>query len=452
MKNEPQQKSITTNSARNIVILLVAVIVGAAAITFAVAQNANPATKNPLVSAVDKAAQTSPAAPTLPKTKSTATATNPAVADGAAPAATASADAATIDAKNSAAVEAAIAKVLQGVVKADDMPGMAAAVIMNGKILGAAAAGVRKRATPDPVLRDDPFHLGSCTKAFTATLIGILVDEGKLKWDSTIGELIGREINGINPDYAPVTIDQLLHHRSGAWPNGPSEVWKAAQNANGTPVEQRLLYVESILSQPPRFPAGKYLYSNAGYAILGFIAETITKTPYETLMEQKVFIPLGLTSAGFGNAGSEKELTAPYPHLETGAPTFLDNPKAITPAGLIHMNVTDWAKFCLVHLGHQPTPPLLKPQTLEHLHTLAGDVAEDKFGYACGWMRPNRDWAGGRTLHHAGSNLLNYCVVWLSPQKDFGVLAATNQGGKKAEAAVNEACTALIDEFLLNKK
>jgi hypothetical protein len=48
--------------------------------------------------------------------------------------------------------------------------------------------------------------------------------------------------------------------------------------------------------------------------------------------------------------------------------------------------------------------------------------------------------------------LLNYCVVWLSPQKDFGVLAATNQGGKNAEAAVNEACTALIDEFLLNKK
>ena len=439
MKNAPHQKPIASNSARHVVILLVAVIIGAAAITFAVAQNASPANRTPVAGAGEKPAQNSPAPSATTKTQSPATTTP-------------TTNAATVESINPAAVEAAIAQVLQGVVKSKDMPGMAAAVIVNGKILGAGAAGVRKKGMPDPVLRDDPFHLGSCTKALTATLIGILVDEGKLKWDSTVGDLIGREINGINPDYMSVTIDQLLHHRSGAWPNGPSEVWKAAQNANGTPVEQRLLYVESILSQPPRFPAGKYLYSNAGYAILGFIAETITKTPYETLMEQKVFIPLGLTSAGFGNAGSEKELTAPYPHLETGAPTFLDNPKAITPAGLIHMNVTDWAKFCLVHLGHQLTPPLLKPQTLEHLHTLAGDVAEDKFGYACGWMRPNRDWAGGRTLHHAGSNLLNYCVVWLSPQKDFGVLAATNQGGKNAEAAVNEACTALIDEFLLNKK
>ena len=439
MKNAPQQKPIASNSARNIVILLVAVIIGAAAITFAVAQNASPANRTPVAGAAEKPAQNSPAPSATTKTQSPATTTP-------------TTNAAAVDAANPAAVEAAIAQVLQGVVKSKDMPGMAAAVIVNGKILGAGAAGVRKKGMPDPVLRDDPFHLGSCTKALTATLIGILVDEGKLKWDSTIGDLIGREINGINPDYAPVTIDQLLHHRSGAWPNGPSEVWSAAQRAKGTPEQQRLIYVESILSNPPRFPAGKYLYSNAGYAILGFIAETITNTTYEKLMEQKVFLPLGLTSAGFGSAGSEKELTAPYPHVETGLPNFLDNPAAITPAGRIHMNVTDWAKFCLVHLGHQPTPPLLKPETLEHLHTLAGEVGEDQFGYACGWMRPNREWAGGRTLHHAGTNTLNYCVAWLSPQKDFGVLVATNQGGKIAEAAVNEAASDLIDQFLLLKK
>jgi CubicO group peptidase (beta-lactamase class C family) len=269
-----------------------------------------------------------------------------------------------------------------------------------------------------------------------------------LKWDSTLGDLIGREISAINPDYAGVTIDQLLHHRSGAWPNGPAEVWDAARRAKGTPVEQRRAYVEAILEKPPRFAPGKYLYSNAGYAILGFVAETITNTPYETLMQQKVFQPLGLASAGFGNAGGEKEVTAPYPHLETGLPNYLDNPEAITPAGRIHMNVNDWAKFCLLHLGHQPNPPLLKPQTLEHLHELAGEVPEDKFGYACGWMRPSRPWAGGRTLHHAGSNTLNYCVAWLAPAKDFGVLVATNQGGKDAEAAVDQAASALIMKYL----
>ncbi len=447
MNNSSPQKSITATSARNIVVLLVCVIVGAAAITLAVAQNANPSIQNPAAPATNKYATPQGAPAKSPATVAVGQTSPLAPKDGL------TIPVSVVDNTNPAQVQAAITNVLQAIVKADDMPGMAAAVIMNGKILGAGAAGVRKRGMPDPVLVDDPFHLGSCTKALTATLIGILVDEGKLNWNSTIGDLIGRDINGINPDYVPVTIDQLLHHRSGAWPNGPSEVWKAAQRSTlKTPVEQRLSYVESILSQPPRFPAGKYLYSNAGYAILGLIAETITNTPYEQLMEQKVFIPLGLTSAGFGPAGRENELTAPYPHLETGGANFLDNPEAITPAGRIHMNVTDWAKFCLLHLGHQPTPPLLKPQTLEHLHTLAGEVAEDKFGYACGWMRPNREWSGGRTLHHAGSNMLNYCVVWMSPQKDFGVLAATNQGGKKAETAVNEACSALLDQLLLNKK
>ncbi len=200
--------------------------------------------------------------------------------------------------------------------------------------------------------------------------------------------------------------------------------------------------------QAAQAPVGKYVYSNAGYAVLGFIAETITNTPYEQLMQEKVFAPLGLTSAGFGNAGRSNALTAPYPHIQTGRPNFLDSPAAITAAGRIHMNMTDWAKFCLMHLGHQPTPPLLQPQTLEHLHELAGEVPVDGFGYAGGWMRPNRDWAGGRTLFHVGTNTFNYCVVWLSPLKDCGVLVACNQGGKKAQSAVDEAANELIARFM----
>lgn len=332
--------------------------------------------------------------------------------------------------------------------KTQSMPGMAAAVILNGKILGVGQAGVRRRDMPDPILRDDPFHLGTCTKALTATMIGVLVDEGKLKWDSTIGDLIGREISGITPDYASVTIDQLLHHRGGLSAHGPTEVWEAAKHAKGSAAQQRRVYVEAVLMQAAQAPIGKYVYSNAGYAVLGYIAETITNTPYEQLMQEKVFTPLGLTSAGFGNAGNAQKLSAPYPHIQTGQPNFVDSPAAITAAGRIHMNMTDWAKFCLMHLGHQPTPPLLKPQTLEHLHELAGEVPVDGFGYAGGWMRPNRDWAGGRTLFHVGTNTFNYCVVWLSPLKDCGVLVACNQGGKKAQSAVDQAANELIARFM----
>jgi len=443
MKNNQQQKPIASNTARRIVILLVAVIVGAAAVTFVVAQSANPANKNLLPGAANKTEQSAPASSTFTNTTSPAATTIDATPS--LPKSTAASADATI---NFTAVDNNISRILEAAANANNIPGMAAAVIVGGKILGVGQTGVRKRDMPDPILRDDPFHLGTCTKALTATMIGVLVDEGRLKWDSTIGDLIGREIGGIAPDYASVTIDQLLHHRGGFSPHGPTEVWEAAKHARGPAAQQRRVYVEAVLMQAAQAPVGKYVYSNAGYAVLGFIAETITNTPYEQLMQEKVFAPLGLTSAGFGNAGRSNALTAPYPHIQTGRPNFLDSPAAITAAGRIHMNMTDWAKFCLMHLGHQPTPPLLQPQTLEHLHELAGEVPADGFGYAGGWMRPNRDWAGGRTLFHVGTNTFNYCVAWLSPVKDCGVLVACNQGGKKAQSAVDEAANALIARFM----
>jgi len=443
MKNNQQQKPIASNTARRIVILLVAVIVGAAAVTFVVAQSANPANKNLLPGAANKTEQSAPASSTFTNTTSPAATTIDATPS--LPKSTAASADATI---NFTAVDNNISRILEAAANANNIPGMAAAVIVGGKILGVGQAGVRKRDMPDPILRDDPFHLGTCTKALTATMIGVLVDEGTLKWDSTIGDLIGREIGGITPDYASVTIDQLLHHRGGFSPHGPTEVWEAAKHARGPAAQQRRVYVEAVLMQAAQAPVGKYVYSNAGYAVLGFIAETITNTPYEQLMQEKVFAPLGLTSAGFGNAGRSNALTAPYPHIQTGRPNFLDSPAAITAAGRIHMNMTDWAKFCLMHLGHQPTPALLQPQTLEHLHELAGEVPADGFGYAGGWMRPNRDWAGGRTLFHVGTNTFNYCVAWLSPVKDCGVLVACNQGGKKAQSAVDEAANALIARFM----
>ncbi len=467
MKTPSTQTTKKFSPTKRILIAITAFAIGGVAVSLGIAENKkNTASINSPVKVAPEIAQTAPPTQTNPTAApgTAATATPPTIptTTGATPKGSSptsipmaitpqiipSATTTMIDATKAKNPSEIISSVLEAVRKGNDMPGMAAAVIQGGKIIGVGATGVRKRNETSPVLRDDQFHLGSCSKAFTATLIGILVDEGKLNWDSTISDLIGRELTSMNPDYAGVTIDQLLHHRSGAWPNGPSEVWKAAQYAKGTPTQQRQIYVEGILSQPPKFAPGQYLYSNAGYATLGFIAETITNTPYEQLMEQKVFLPLGLKSAGFGNAGNANELTAPYPHSESGTANFIDNPEAITPAGRIHMNMMDWAKFCLFHLGHQTNPPLLKPQTLEHLHTLAGEVAQDKSGYACGWMRPNRDWAGGRTLHHAGSNMMNYCAVWLSPQKDFGVLVATNQGGKQADIAVQEACQTLIEFFM----
>ena len=95
------------------------------------------------------------------------------------------------------------------------LPALAAAVVKGGAIIAAGAVGVRAHGTDVKVTIDDRFHLGSDTKAMTATLAAMLVEEGKLRWDSTIGEVLGDEVPGINPKLAAVTLEQLLSHSSG---------------------------------------------------------------------------------------------------------------------------------------------------------------------------------------------------------------------------------------------
>jgi CubicO group peptidase (beta-lactamase class C family) len=343
--------------------------------------------------------------------------------------------------------DAQIRAILESAVKSAKLPAMSAAVIRDGRVIGSAAAGVRKMKDSTPVQADDPFHLGNCTKAFTGVLIGRMVDEGSLRWDSTIAEVLGREIGSIHPDLAGVTVDQLLRHRSGLMARGPSEVWIAAQRAKGPATDQRRAYVEAMLSKAPGKPVGQYQYSNAGYAVLGFMAETVAGKPYEDLLQERVLKPLGITTAGFGQAGDARSVSAPWPHLD-GGPSFTDNPVCVAPGMTLHMSIGDWAKFANFELGHQPTPPLLKPETFRHLQELAGQVKDDEMGYACGWFRPLRAWAGGRALHHVGSNTVNFSEIWLAPAKDFGVIVACNEGNPDAADACEAVCTALIQRFL----
>ena len=85
------------------------------------------------------------------------------------------------------------------------LPALAAAVVKDGAIVTAGAVGVRVHGTDIKVTIDDRFHLGSDTKAMTATLAAMLVEEGKLRWDSTIGEVLGADVPGIGGTRAPAS-------------------------------------------------------------------------------------------------------------------------------------------------------------------------------------------------------------------------------------------------------
>lgn len=326
------------------------------------------------------------------------------------------------------------------------VPALAGAILEGGRVTGLGATGVRRRGAKTPVTPGDRWHLGSCTKAMTATVLARLVARGALRWDTTPASLT----EGLRPAYRSVTLTQLLQHRAGV----PADlaalpIWGWLRSHAGDARSERLALARFLLEREPEVaPGTQYLYANGGYAIAGAIAEQATGTDWETLVRTELFEPLGMRSAGFGAPRGEGRLDEPWGHRQDGEPVppgpGADNPPALAPAATVHATLEDWARFAALHLAaYGGEPKLLTRETLRALHTPpAGE------GYAYGWLVVERPWADGVALSHTGSNTMWTATIWLAPKRGFGVLTATNQGGDAAGQAVDQAAGALIEHRL----
>ncbi len=352
-----------------------------------------------------------------------------------------------------------LAAFLEPVRQKYDLPALAGAVIIDGKTAAWGAAGFRRYSTDVKVTSNDKFHIGSCTKAMTATLVAMLVDRGKLSWNTTLAQALPELAEDMHPGYRAVTVRHLLAHRAGlapssrSWPKGKS--FMDMHNLPGSATEQRLAYTKMMLAQKPEAtPGEKYVYSNAGYSILGLIAERAMNKPWEELMKEMLFEPLRMTSACFGAMGAPGRIDQPWQHKtedgklqQIGPGPLSDNPPVLGPAGTVHCSMRHWAAFVAAHLGGpKGKGGLLEPDTFKVLHN-------PDFGgnYAGGWQITHRQWADGKVLTHTGSNNMNFAVVWMAPKRNFAVLVASNQGNGDVAKACDEAAWTLIKKFLLKE-
>lgn len=338
-------------------------------------------------------------------------------------------------------------KILESIRAKYNLPALAVVVVKDGKICDRAAVGIRKIGDTTPVTTNDEFHIGSCTKSMTATLAGMFIDEGKLRWDTTIVEVFPELKGKMDKQYEGVTLEQLLQHRGGVPADPPADAWVRATFGQGTPEQQRLDFITNVLAHPPAAPPGtKMIYSNQGYAIVGAMLERIGGKPWETLITEKLFQPLHMDSAGFGPPGTPGKVDEPWGHTRGLLGTISlqqDNPVAIAPAARVHCSLDDLARYAIFHM--QGDSKLMKPETLKKLHT-----PPEGGEYACGWICVKRGWAGGTALFHNGSNTMWYLVMWLAPAKDFAVIVGTNTGQDNAPQAYNDAVSAMILKWLPN--
>jgi CubicO group peptidase (beta-lactamase class C family) len=336
-----------------------------------------------------------------------------------------------------------VAALLEPIRVKHKLPALGGAIVTSQGVRALGVTGVRKAGTDVAATADDLWHLGSDTKAMTAVVIAKLVEQGKLTWDTTIEAVLPKPVANAKPAFGGITLLQLLSHRAGLVANLN---WPQLARTPGQPRAQRLVALQSAASTPLSSPPGtKYEYSNLGYVIAATMAETVADRAWEDMIGEVVFKPLGMTSVGFGGTGTPGQIDQPWPHQANGQPMpangpAVDNPPIIGPAGTVHCSLADWSKFIVDQLrGLQGHGALLKPESYTFLHTapFAGN-------YAAGWLVADRPWAGGTVYTHAGSNTMNFAVVWVAPLKDFAVLVVTNQGGPQAETGADEAASALI--------
>lgn len=346
-----------------------------------------------------------------------------------------------------------IIEVLEPIRRRQRVPALAAAVVNDAGMIAQGATGRRKVRSKVRVELNDPFHLGSCTKSMTATLCAILVDRKVIRWTTTVAETFPELAGSLHADFRNVTLEQLLCHRAGL-PNDHSPdlaIFPRLRVMAGSLPEQRAKLVALALSRAPAFrPGSKFAYSNYGFAIAGAMAERAAGRAYEELMRQRVFAPLGMSSAGFGSPGSAERLDAPWGHLsmlglltaQSPGP-LADNPPAIAPAGTVHASIGDWARYASFHLaGARGQARLLSRASFEKLHA-------DNHGqeYAFGWVIRKDGWARGRLLAHDGSNTMWYAVIVLAPERNVGFVIACNAGTQSGAKACRQAYLALRERF-----
>lgn len=334
-----------------------------------------------------------------------------------------------------------------------ELPSLGGAVTIDGKIISAQVTGVRKYGSKVKATIDDKFHIGSCTKSMTATIAGILVDQKKIKWESTIYEIFPEYHKVMHKDFKNVTLSQLLSHTGGFPSLGThnNQIWLKLymDRTNKSARKQRTNMIKKVLPLGPiNKPGTEFLYSNCGVSIAGMMLEKVSKKSWEDLMNIYIAKPLGIKSLGFGSAPKSQKIDQPFPHIQQNGKTiyvdprtYPDNPAAIAPAGTAHMSIIDFAKYTTIYS--------MKKKTLskDSFKTILTPVLDD---YALGWGIAERFW-GGKVFTHTGSNTMNYAVMWIAPEKNFSVVAVSNCGGENAAKATDGVCFKLIQMYLLKK-
>lgn len=291
------------------------------------------------------------------------------------------------------AASAKVDEVVRSQMEQQKIPGVSLAVMRDGKIIKATGYGLASIELNVPVAPDMLFHSSSLAKAFTATAVMMLVEEGKVGLDDKISKYLPEA----PPSWNEVTIRRLLTHTSGIrdffGEDGDPE-YDFHQNLT----EDEM--VRKFAAQTMRFPPGeKWSYCNAGYVILGVLIHRVTGKFWFDFEKERIFDPLGMTSTRL--IGTDDIIPKRVNGYTLGNGKLKNEPWVApswysTADGSLYTNVFDMAKWDAALY----TEKLIKRSTLEQMWTPVKLNNGTTYPYGFAWRI--REVNGHRLIQHDG--------------------------------------------------
>ena len=343
-----------------------------------------------------------------------------------------------------------------GVMKAFTVPGVAVAIVKDGRIVLAKGYGVRRLGDPAPVDAQTRFGIASNTKLFTSTALALLVEEGRIEWDAPVIRYL--PWFAMHDPYVTreLTVRDLLVHRSGLGLGAGDLLWWPPTTYDRKEITRRLRFIPPATSF-----RSAYAYDNVLYLVAGEVIEAVSGQSWEEFVRSRILQKVGMAHSDVRHSGAGRPGNVATPHAEVNdtvrpvAPFASDN---TNPAGGIMSGAEDMARWLMVQLDSgrvadgtrlfspasarqlwrevTPEPIGEAPAGLPHLQPRF-------FGYALGLG--TLDYRGKQLLTHTGGLPGYVSRVALIPELRLGVAVLTNQ---ESGLAFNAIAYRVLDHYI----
>ena len=342
------------------------------------------------------------------------------------------------------------------VMKTFEVPGLSVAVVKDGALLLAKGYGVKRLGETSPVDAKTLFGIASNSKFFTATALGILVDEGKVAWDAPVinylpwfqmwDPYVTREL----------TVRDLLSHRCGLGLGAGDLLWWPPSDYDRKEIAKRIRFIP-----PASSFRSTYAYNNLMFLVAGEIIEAVTGETWEDFIARRLFEPLGMKGSSARISDTEKKANVAATHapvegrIQLVKPFLVDN---INPAGGILSNAEDMARWVICHLNEgriDGDRRLFSERVARELATIVtsrpvapapAELAPLKANFSgYGLGMGIRDYRGWKMLGHTGGLPGYVSQVTMLPDLKLGVVVLTNQESTEAFSAITYS---VIDYYL----